>query len=262
MRKSLSLASLAALEVAVLTGAGITLWATSPASAQQAAAIAEAPYGIQVTYTAGQGEANDVTITNGAMDDEYVIDDIVPIQAGEGCTHPDESDATRVTCTLTTQPDDPDRAVEVFLGDMDDALDAGATEYQLVYGGPGDDVLIDAGAPLIYNDFFGEDGDDTISGAKRQIGGGGNDTLTGTGHGDWLNGQWGHDTILGEGGDDDIRGAAGDDELHGGDGNDLVHGDAGVDTIYGDAGDDVLYGGQETDQIDGGPGNNEIHQDG
>jgi hypothetical protein len=44
---------------------------------------------------------------------------------------------------------------------------AGTTEFQVVYGGPGDGVLADEGAELIYNQFYGEDGDDAPYGGQE-----------------------------------------------------------------------------------------------
>ncbi|MGP3966614.1 calcium-binding protein [Streptomyces sp. 6N223] len=254
--------SLSALGVASLAGsaAAFGLWAP-PASAAQQGATAEVPNGSVIEYRAAVGQVNEVTVTDGTERLQVVIDDVVPIEAGAGCTHPDEADATRVMCTITADPEEPHLRVELFLDDGDDTLDAGASVWQVVHGGAGDDVLTDSGGSLLYNEFNGDDGDDTITGAEWQIGGGGSDTLTGTDRDDNLNGQWGNDTIHAGDGADWLKGAAGDDELHAGAGNDSVHGNAGNDTMFGDAGDDVLEGGQGTDQIDGGTGDDVIHQD-
>ena len=78
--------------------------------------------------------------------------------------------------------------------------------------------------------FYGDEGDDTISG------GGGNDVL------------------YGGGGDDKLDGGTGDDELSG-DGNFASQtGVPGADTLFGGPGDDALRGGPGNDVLDGGPG--------
>jgi serralysin len=251
MRKTVTI-----LGVAVLTGASIALWPVTPASAQEMAVASG--YHYTVSYLAAEGQVNDVTITNGADHTEYIIDDIVPIRVNGTCTHPDEADLTRVTCTVEDVVNP--MTLNVTLLDMDDTLDAHTAEWEFAYGGEGDDTLTGAGGAL-RNDFYGDEGDDTLSGALYQSGGDGQDTLTGTGGDDFLTGDVGSDTLFGEGGADELRGRGGSDELHGGDGNDGVYGDRGTDTLFGDGGDDVLYGGRDADQLDGGPGNDEEHQD-
>jgi Ca2+-binding RTX toxin-like protein len=206
-----------------------------------------------VRYTAGTGEANEVTITNGANATVIVVDDVVPIEAGEGCTHPDEADPTRVTCAHSGSGSG---QLIAELGDMNDAIDVRTESYSFVLAGPGDDVLTGTDGS-----FRGEEGNDTLSGSTYQWGGDGHDTLTGTEGDDTLYGDWGRDTIRGHGGDDLVYGHGSDDEIRAGAGNDSVYGGNGADTIYGGSGDDTLDGGRLTDTIVGGPGNDEIHQD-
>jgi serralysin len=246
MRRSLSAAG-----VVALAGASTVLWAPSASSAQQGSATAEVPNESVIEYRAGAGQINDVVVTDGPERLQVVIDDVVPIEAGQGCAHPDEADRTRVVCAITLEAD-PHHRVELFLDDMDDTLDAAASVWQVVHGGAGDDALADSAESQTYNEFNGDDGDDTISGAEWQIGGGGSDALSGTDRDDNLNGQWGNDTIRAGDGDDWLKGAAG---------NDSLYGEAGDDTMLGDAGDDLLEGGQGTDQIDGGAGDDVIHED-
>jgi hypothetical protein len=83
----------------------------------------------------GDGQANDVTITDGAGPLDYVIDDVVPIEAGEGCAHPGGGDLTLVVCSLAPE-DEGQGWFDISLGDMNDSIDAGSTAGGEVYGGP------------------------------------------------------------------------------------------------------------------------------
>jgi len=69
-----------------------------------------------------------------------------------------------------------------------------------------------------------------------KVGGGGKDTLTGSGGADLLLAQSNNDTLTG------------------GDGNDLLCGDSGSDTLDGGTGDDSLGGGSGSDKLTGGSG--------
>jgi Ca2+-binding RTX toxin-like protein len=229
----------AAISGISLAATGITLSAP-PASAQDGASV-HVVTGTEGTfyYEAGEGETNNVTVNmvDGVNSDELRFEDEVPIEAGEGCTYPDESDTTVVVCLL--RPDSDYHYLEVTLGDMDDSLETRVLSIaEVAHGGPGDDTMGTAQPSDQSGAYYGEEGNDTITGMGVQYGGSGNDTLTGTEY------QYFDDDYLsGGGGDDVISGLAGDDELHG------------------HAGDDVLHGGPGNDQIDGGPGNDEEHQD-
>ncbi|MGP3970703.1 calcium-binding protein [Streptomyces sp. 6N223] len=266
-----------------MAGTTIALW-PPPASAQQGARahVEEGAEGSQnpvlsdVIYEAGSGEKNDVTIAAGANDTELVIDDVVPIEAGQNCVHPDEADLTRVICTVETT--DPKLVhLDVTLGDLNDTLESRAPGKPHVEGGPGDDVL-DAASTTKGETagILGGPGNDTLSGANNLYGGEGDDTITGTIGYDTILGGPGSDTIQSSGGFDVIYGedatfrGSGDDEIHAGGGDDLVygeggadtiHGDDGVDWLYGDDGDDELHGGPGEDLIDGGPGDDDESQD-
>jgi serralysin len=265
--------SLATLAVVSLAGTGSALWAT-PATAQQGATVHVTTLD-SVTYEAGDGQSNDVTITDGTNPGEYVIDDVVPIEPGAGCAHPDDSDPTRVRCALG-DPGASHVPVYAHLGDRDDRIDAReASGHVQLVGGFGRDVM--TGGPD--DEIHGMAGDDTLSGSHRQWGDGGNDTLTLTDGDDYVFGGYGRDTIHGLGGDDHIGGNEGRDEIHGGTGNDHLSGDtaadtlhggpgqdelygrSGTDTLHGGAGDDLLDGGKHTDTLDGGPGDDIIRQD-
>jgi Ca2+-binding RTX toxin-like protein len=80
-----------------------------------------------------------------------------------------------------------------------------------------------------------------------QIGGSGNDTLTGTAGNDLLNGGNGNDSLIGNAGNDTLIGDNGTDFLVGSAGNDLLNGDNGSDTLRGGLGSDTLTGGNGQD---------------
>jgi Ca2+-binding RTX toxin-like protein len=251
----------------------MVLW-PAPAAAQTGATAYVDESGITIHYLAGSGESNDVVISQGTSAHEYVIDDVVPIEAGLGCVHPDEADLTRVACTRTN-PDIHYSALRAQLGDLADQVEVTAASGVHVDGQAGDDVMTASRE----HSLWGGNGHDTISGAYTMRGNGGRDVITGTDATEWIFGDWGSDTILGQGGDDYLGGNRGKDEIHGGDGRDHLWGDtdddvlygeagddelrgfSGEDTLYGGDGDDALYGGKHTDQLDGGPGNDEEHQD-
>jgi serralysin len=269
-----------ALGVATLAGTSIALW-PAPASAQQGARAyveegALDPALSDVVYEAGAGEINDVSVTSGANNSEFVIDDVVPIEAGQNCIYPNEADSTRVICTVeTTDPDLMD--LDITLGDMDDTLDARSPGEQHGEGGPGDDVLAATSTTTGQSaGLLGGAGNDTLSGANNLYGDDGDDTITGTSGYDTILGGWGSDTIHAQGGydviygeesyfsggqDDEIHAGGGDDLVFGEGGDDLVNGDDGTDTLSGDHGGDELNGGPGNDQINGGPGNDDESQD-
>jgi len=80
-----------------------------------------------------------------------------------------------------------------------------------------------------------------------QMGGNGNDTLTGTAGNDLLNGRNGNDSLIGNAGNDTLIGGNGTDFLVGSAGNDLLNGDNGSDTLTGGLGTDILTGGNGED---------------
>jgi Ca2+-binding RTX toxin-like protein len=99
------------------------------------------------------------------------------------------------------------------------------------------------------SDGFGGTSSATVNVAVggTQMGGNGNDTLTGTPGNDWLNGGNGNDSLIGNGGNDTLIGDYGSDFLVGSAGNDLLNGDKGSDTLTGGPGSDTLTGGNGED---------------
>jgi Ca2+-binding RTX toxin-like protein len=246
MRKTLT--ALGALALA-----GAASWPL-PAAAQQDGAFAYVYSGWFVEYRAGDGQTNDVTVTQGTEAFTYVVDDVVPIEVGEGCTHPDETDLTHVACTLT---DPQNTVVNARLGDGDDRGEARGEHLIGIHGQAGDDVLTGEAD----DEIFGGTGRDTLSGTDSQFGGPGSDTHIGTAGNDFFDPGKGDDTILGQGGDDTVEGTEGADDIHGDAGNDTLHGGADDDIVHGGDGADTLYGGPGDDVLDGGPGDDEEHQD-
>ncbi|MFE7440935.1 calcium-binding protein [Streptomyces chartreusis] len=269
-----------------IVGLGLTLpiVLSGPASAADSAATAGVnEYGWQLAYTAAPGQENQVTIAQSYTEDRaefvYVIDDVVPIAAGNGCSYPDSTDDTKVTCTVENiDSQSPYAALQVNLADDADtgtldnrtdqvfsynSVDLGTgndvwtsdtgqrVDGSTVTGGMGDDVIAVGG----YGSSSGGDGTDTLSA------GGGGEILQGGADNDVLRGGAGEQILKADDGDDTVYGGDGNDELFGGKGNDLLYGNAGDDTMWGNSGDDKLYGGAGVDTISGGTGTNVIVQD-
>jgi Ca2+-binding RTX toxin-like protein len=101
--------------------------------------------------------------------------------------------------------------------------------------------------------LLGGGGEDTLTGSAEADaidGGGGRDSITGGRGKDTLAGGSGSDRLFGEGGDDTLRGGDGSDRLTGGAGNDWLDGGAGLDRIVYTAtalnSGDVTAGGKDT----------------
>ena len=107
-----------------------------------------------------------------------------------------------------------------------------------ILGLGGNDVLLvdDSNGPMPPSNQLGGEGDDTLTGsASADVldGGPGNDTLSGRDGNDQLLGGPGNDILDGGRGDDQLLGGEGDDQFvwNPGDGSDLVEGQGGVDTL-------------------------------
>ncbi|MEU2063715.1 calcium-binding protein [Streptomyces sp. NPDC013455] len=258
-----------------------TALAGSAEAAGPAATAEVNRYGWQLAYTAAPGQTNKARVTASLTADRtgitYVIDDTVTITAGRGCGHPDGTDRTKVSCTVTAEESqDPYAALTMDLGDRADTVSYANHTDQVYYFarislGSGDDRLTDTGR-LDGSDVsggagrdtltvgeaglaFGGDGDDTIHADGDLViasGGKGNDVLRG--------GASGQD-LAGDDGDDTIHGGTGADTLYGGKGADTLYGGGGADRLYGNSGADRLYGGPGRDTLSGGPGRDRLHQD-
>jgi Ca2+-binding RTX toxin-like protein len=129
------------------------------------------------------------------------------------------------------------------LGTGNDRYTGGASAFNLVLAGPGDDRM---SGGRFRDSLQGGSGDDSAaSGAGRDI----------------LLGNSGNDKLNGGADDDLLSGNAGDDVLIGAAGADLLGGGAGMDRLFGGPGPDQLIGGAGKDRLNGGPGNNTLVQD-
>lgn len=286
-----------AVTLALGTGLVAPLALASSAGATTAPATAAlSSSGHEVLYTAAAGQINKVSVTasrvSGSEQITYVIDDVVPVSAGSGCTYPTASDHTKVSCTVTTlDSQDPYPTLELTLGDGNDVLSYRNATHQAYYFaaidlGAGNDKATetgDVGGDYVsggagndsltvgtYAVAWGDSGNDTIHAAAGTIaqGGSGNDLIYtdgdaadgGTGNDD-IRGGAGDQSLTGGDGNDVLRGGTGNDVLYGGKGNDVLYGNAGADTLYGNSGNDKLYGGAGKDKLYGGPGRNVVRQD-
>ncbi|HTN73835.1 MAG TPA: calcium-binding protein, partial [Pirellulaceae bacterium] len=123
----------------------------------------------------------------------------------------------------------------------------------VVHGHGGNDTISVTSANIAV-EFYGDDGDDYLSGGSL------NDILDGGAGTDRLLGNAGEDRLYGGGGSDNISGGVGNDYLSGDGYLDALHveqqaADAGRDTLSGDAGDDTIHGGAGMDSLLGGIGN-------
>ncbi|NGO10345.1 calcium-binding protein [Streptomyces sp. HC44] len=264
-------------------GAGLALptaLATTAGAAESSATAEVNSSGWELSYTAAAGQMNNVLVDESFTDGSketitYVIEDVVPISAGNGCVHPDPADRAKVSCTVAAlDSQSPYATMRMDLGDVWDsvaitnstdqafhtnAIDLGPGNDRLTHTGPvdgnavrggaGDDIITAGVAAMV----FGDDGNDTITtNGDITQGGAGNDLI-----------QGGPDTqfLYGDDGNDTLRGGDGDDLLYGGRGNDILYGDSGFDQIWGNTGDDELYGGPDTDTLSGGAGRNIVVQD-
>lgn len=147
------------------------------------------------------------------------------------------------------------------------------TGKTLIYGGDGSDNITQSNL-TVPAEFYGEGGDDVLSGATNNdwlVGGIGNDRIN-AGGGD--NVVWGdnaptnpgdptpqdgdiggNDILSGLGGNDVFYAGAGDDQVSAGGGNDYISGGQGNDLLDGHDGDDRIYGGLDNDVIGGQAGN-------
>ncbi|MFJ4558312.1 calcium-binding protein [Streptomyces massasporeus] len=253
------------------------------AAAAPAATAAVNEYGWHLTYTAAPGQANKVAVTQSHTGDRsgfvFVIDDVVPVTVGKGCTHPDGADLTRISCTVEApESQSPLNSLEMDLGDgADTASYANATDqiyyFATVELGVGNDTWTGAvGSGVDGSSVHGGAGNDTLTaGALAYAGGdGGADTLRSDRGGSIVDGGAGNDTLRGgkgdqilraDDGEDTVHGGDGNDELYGGRGDDVLHGNGGDDLMWGNSGDDELYGGPGRDTLSGGPGRNVVRQD-
>jgi len=108
-----------------------------------------------------------------------------------------------------------------------------------IYGGSGGDDITIFCTKNSKGFAFGEDGNDTLRGGKKD---------------DNLDGGGGKDKLFGESGDDQLWGGSKDDKLNGADGNDTLCGQNGDDVLKGGKGKDYFKPGDGDDTMTGGKG--------
>ncbi len=161
-----------------------------------------------------------------------------------------------------------------------------ASNKTIIYGGALNDTITQSNL-TIPAEFYGEDGDDYLSGATNNdwlVGGLGNDRINGgagdnviwgdnsptlpsdpqpqdlaVGGNDILSGLGGADVFYGGGGDDQVSAGGGNDYAYGGEGNDTLDGNDGDDRLYGGNGNDLISGHFGNDLISGGGGNDRLY---
>jgi Ca2+-binding RTX toxin-like protein len=202
-------------------------------------------FGNTLSYEAGTGEKNTVSISADASG--YVIEDLgVPnITEGANCT---EVDSQHTRCVNTGV-----QALSLMLGDENDVLTIDDSAYAglpttgdpplQANGGEGDDTMVGGGGE---DSLKGEAGNDRVST------GAGDDVVSGLTGDDTINGGPGNDKLLNGGdGDDVVDAGPGDDEnVLGSEGNDIVDGDSGHDNVSGGKGNDTVRAGDGNDTLD------------
>jgi Ca2+-binding RTX toxin-like protein len=141
--------------------------ASGPATARAASASVSRD---ALTFEAGPGERNSVTVTRAPMG-YRIVDAGAPIAPGTGCR---ATAPNAVECTAR-----PVERIAVRAGDGDDFVTLSVTTRSVVNGGPGNDRL-EGGEGL--DDLLGGGGDDDLlggDGGDLLIGGEGADTLSG-----------------------------------------------------------------------------------
>jgi VCBS repeat-containing protein len=144
----------------------------------------------------------------------------------------DAGDTLTDTFTVTTIDGTPQVVTVTIHG----ASDADPNDFDYLATG----LAVICDPPYVYGTPSG----DSIAGGGHQgqniYGGGGNDTINGTGKCDLIYAGSGNDTV---------KGNDGDDKIYGGSGSDTINGNNGCDTIIGGYGADNLRGGNGNDRF-------------
>lgn len=125
-------------------------------------------------------------------------------------------------------------------------------------GGAGDDVLTGGRYADILKGYGGNDRLYGAGGGDTLFGGTGNDRLDGGAGGNMLRGEAGDDFLFGGPGHGALIGGSGNDKLIGGAARDVLEGEAGNDTIIAGGGNDYIVGGIGRDMMTGGSGEDDF----
>ncbi len=238
--------------------------------------------GSDLTFRAGPGQSNRVTVSRG--DAAYtIVDQRAAISPGPGCARVDEHEVTCAAAGISR--------LVVATGDRYDRVSVSAATRAMILGGDGPDIL--SGGPaadhLIGDEWGGaftdrlegNGGNDVVQGglgADALAGGAGTDEARYSGEGRTTGVTVTIDDVTGDGspgeGDDvrtDIEAVTGSQHadnltanpsvptrLSGGNGDDALSGGANADRLSGEGGDDRLSGGDAVDVLDGGPGSDDL----
>jgi len=233
------------LLVASAVAGGVLL--AMPAAALAASVSFSSGY---IYYTAGMGEKNALTVSDGALSTIVLNDTGAPLTTDASCA---QVDPNTVQCPAA-------QGVVVYLGNKDDTATVTLSETFIstdLHGDAGDDRLTGGAGPDAIDGGPGADvmhggaGSDNIlytgdSGpVSITLDGVANDGLAGENDnvgGDFENlyGSPFDDTMVGNGGDDSFSGYGGADTMNGGGGNDQFSID-GADVITGGTGFDTVY---------------------
>jgi len=214
-----------------------------------------------VTFRASPGEQNDLRITE-SQGGVFTIVDSVPLTTDD-C---DQVNQFTAVCTFEYGI-----GVAAELGDLDDSAVIDAFWIDRIVGGDGADTIRVSGGPGV-SDVKGGPGDDVLVDAGRKgqhlYGGSGDDTLVSRTRRTVMYGRDGDDVLdarrgsravaFGEPGDDRLLGSPFSDEFSGGPGNDRLSGKARGDLLRGGVGNDLLIGGRGRDLIRGARGRDRI----
>lgn len=143
----------------------------------------------------------------------------------------------------------------VFFGEAGDDILTGGYGNDLLIGGSGND-RINGGVVGGNDEIWGDDFDPIVDGASLATRSIASQTGTGN---DQINTFGGEDTVYGQGGADIINSGNGADYLNGGPGDDQLDGQGGNDRIYGGGGVDVLSGSDGNDVVAGNAGNDTVY---
>lgn len=146
-------------------------------------------------------------------------------------------------------------------GLMKDVINASgftSTGIATLLGGGSNDSITGTNGPDLIQTGTGADLINGLAGADTIQTGNGNDTINGGADNDNINGQNGDDSLLGDDGNDILVGGAGRDTIAGGLGNDFISGQTDAGSLSGGAGNDTIQGNTADDTLNGDDGDDKL----
>jgi Ca2+-binding RTX toxin-like protein len=204
----------------------------------------------EIRYT-GDAGANEVTFGGSVADHRVTVVETGIADPGAGA---DPGNICELTAPNTLNCTDPKLGVNgwyggsTFMGQGGDTVTITGTQQWEVKAGEGEDRI--TGSDQADDLLYGGPGNDVIDAL-------GNSGVPG--HMDRVAGDEGNDVLRGGTGDDSVDGGAGNDDVYGDDGDDYLGGEADVDALHGGAGDDWLDpGAGDGELLEGGDGSDEL----